>query len=252
MLFKERVNRNFDRGSLTYDQIGSVQQQVAKDLVTFLRQTLPTFLPENILDIGAGTGFVTEHLLTYFPEASILLNDLSSHMLTKAQEKFQNNLRVNYHIGDAETAVFDPTDLVISSMTFQWFENLPETAARLFKGTKVLAFSTVLKDTFAEWRAFCQENNFPFKGLLLPLKEELETLCLTLQPTRHSFFNRQYSLTFSSAMHFIQYLKDLGVNSTISSETSSFPKKKILENPYPLTISYDIFFGILINDSSEF
>jgi tRNA (cmo5U34)-methyltransferase len=50
----------------------------------------------KVLDIGAGTGLLSGLVAAAFPQATITLSDISSKMLSKAQERFGSNRNVEY------------------------------------------------------------------------------------------------------------------------------------------------------------
>ena len=120
---RQRVGRSFSRGAEEYDLHTPVQKRVMETLLGFLSGNLNHF-PSRILDVGCGTGQLLMSLSKIYPEASLFGLDLSSGMLEKAAEILGGNaVLVN---GDAESPPFQSSffDLVVSTSTFQWLENL--------------------------------------------------------------------------------------------------------------------------------
>ncbi len=54
----------------------------------------------QVLDLGAGTGLLTAHVRTRFPDASFHLIDLSAAMLERARERFAGDRRVTFEVSD--------------------------------------------------------------------------------------------------------------------------------------------------------
>ena len=84
---------------------------------------------DHVLDVGCGTGFGTEGLLTQTENVYGL--DQSPHQLEKAYAKFGKRGSVRFHLGDAERLPFadDSFDVVWSSGSIEYWPN-PVTALR--------------------------------------------------------------------------------------------------------------------------
>ena len=78
---------------------------------------------DRVLDIGCGTGFATEGLLTEVETVYGL--DQSAHQLEKAYAKFGRDGPVKFHRGDAERLPFkdDTFDVVWSSGSIEYWPN---------------------------------------------------------------------------------------------------------------------------------
>jgi tRNA (cmo5U34)-methyltransferase len=75
--------------------------------------------PMDVLDLGAGTGLFSKHVLARFPRASFVLYDLADKMLGVAKERFRQQAeQFSYSVGDYRQLRTDRTfDLVISSLS---------------------------------------------------------------------------------------------------------------------------------------
>jgi tRNA (cmo5U34)-methyltransferase len=72
----------------------------------------------HILDLGAGSGLMTELVNRRFPKASIHLIDVSGPMLDLARRRFGNNSRITYEQADYLEASFPKRlDAIISSLS---------------------------------------------------------------------------------------------------------------------------------------
>ncbi len=89
---------------------------------------LLTFAPDEcnqVLDLGAGTGLFSKHVLEKYPKANFVLYDLADKMLDVARKRFENHAQqFRYVVGDyrklEEGEVFD---LVISSLSTHHLED---------------------------------------------------------------------------------------------------------------------------------
>lgn len=91
------------------------------DLFGTARELVP-FGPDaaiRVLDLGAGTGLFSQHILDKYPRASFVLYDLADKMLAVARERFRSRAdQFEFMIGDYRTLQLSrPFDLVISSLS---------------------------------------------------------------------------------------------------------------------------------------
>lgn len=124
---RKRVSDHFRRSIPTYDQDAIVQKEVGSYLVKNLEK-YPEIRFERVLEIGCCTGSMTEMLCKAQDVANIWVNDLVKECAISAADRI-STMVVQAHIasGDIEQiALPENLDLVISSSTFQWVQNLPE------------------------------------------------------------------------------------------------------------------------------
>ena len=76
---KELIKRRFTKSLSTYHQKAMVQRRVAKRLGEMALDFLPMQM-EKVLEIGYGTGLLTEEILTRFDLKTLYLNDLVEHI----------------------------------------------------------------------------------------------------------------------------------------------------------------------------
>lgn len=153
---KSSVRRSFDSAADAYEEHAVLQREVAGRLLG--RLDWLKIQPENILDIGAGTGEPTGQLMKRFPKARVYALDLSSRMLQKVKKQGRFFRRPGVVCGDSQQLpVSDASmDLVFSSLSLQWCDQ-PDLAfaeiRRVLKPDGVLLFSSFGPDTLKELRA---------------------------------------------------------------------------------------------------
>jgi tRNA (cmo5U34)-methyltransferase len=88
--------------------------RTAQELIPF-----ETTKPIEVLDLGAGTGLFSKHVLEKYPDARFLLYDVADKMLDVARERFCGNpQQFEFTTGDYRTLqVPHDFDLVISSLS---------------------------------------------------------------------------------------------------------------------------------------
>lgn len=162
---KEKVRKHFDRHAGSYDQYAVVQRTMADRLLQLVLQRKAPEDVSRIIEIGCGTGLLTGKLLEAYPEASVLAIDLSPQMAECTRQRYGGTAagRLETLVGDAELQGSDDNkmamteygqaDLIISSATFQWFDE-PERTLKVWlerlKPNGLLAFATFGPQTFIE------------------------------------------------------------------------------------------------------
>lgn len=147
MIDKQLVQKRFSERASTYDQFASVQKTMADELMH--RIAVP---PKTILEIGCGTGHLTEKLRRAFPAAHLTAVDIAEGMIAVAKARLGDD--IVWRCADIETMeLTERYDLIISNATFQWFNEAERTMARLFSSLHAggqLLFSTFGARTFYE------------------------------------------------------------------------------------------------------
>lgn len=149
-----KVGRSFHQQAREYDRHVSVQKRVVNRLVSLVRSHA-TGHPTSILDVGCGTGQLLASLREEFPSAQLHGLDLAYNMLQCASERLTSD--AHFVNADAEYLPFrDRTfDLVVSTSTLQWLENLElffEQARRVTQNGGLLCIAFFAGRTLCELR----------------------------------------------------------------------------------------------------
>lgn len=170
-LSKKVIADSFGQAAETYDAAAPGQKQsidllwqtgkpILADLSLREGQTRP-----KILEIGCGTGNLSQKLISQFRGSDLMITDLSAPMLTKAQQKLDigsGSLNVQFQLLDGEDfaslAIAQKTDhwdLITSSLAFQWFTHpvisLSQWCRALKPGGHIL-LATMGRDSFYTMR----------------------------------------------------------------------------------------------------
>jgi trans-aconitate 2-methyltransferase len=100
----------------TYDESSEPQQAWAADVLARLSGIAPD---ATVLDVGCGTGRVTEMLLARVPRGRVLAMDASADMVALARERLGD--RAGVWCADAlELGVDAPVDAIVSTAALHW------------------------------------------------------------------------------------------------------------------------------------
>lgn len=144
-LIKTRFAKNLD----SYNEHAKIQKLMSKKLVKFLDQS--AF--DSVLELGCGTGFLTEQvskIAKYGTYTAIDIVPECQNYINKIDSK------IEFLAEDIETFIKNNTktyDLIISNASLQWIENLKEFTKILLtklNNNGILLFSTFGKQNFQE------------------------------------------------------------------------------------------------------
>lgn len=115
---KNKIKDAFNDGSGEYDNFRRNVIPLMDAFYNAAVELTQGFENPKILDLGAGTGILTELLHEAYPDSEITLMDMSSKMLELAKDKFKNITNFEYIEADYLTEDFGQKyDIVISSLS---------------------------------------------------------------------------------------------------------------------------------------
>jgi trans-aconitate 2-methyltransferase len=100
----------------TYDTSSAPQQTWAADVLARVESVAPD---ASVLDVGCGTGRVTEALLALVPQGRVLALDASAEMVELARARLGDRAEV-WQQDVLELELDEPVDAVLSTATFHW------------------------------------------------------------------------------------------------------------------------------------
>jgi len=115
----EILKTKFDRGAKSYDRQRSDVIPNMDQIYTIIAELASSEVPgPKILDLGAGTGLLTEQLFKKYSGGSFTLIDISMEMLNITRERFKGNPNFRYIQEDyLKTDFEDSFNIVISSLS---------------------------------------------------------------------------------------------------------------------------------------
>ncbi len=154
-LDKISVKKSFNRAAKNYNHAAILQEEVLSRLLQRLQYV--RHQPQNIIDIGCGTGKAFKGLKKQYPRSRIVGIDLAFSMLQETREQygfFNKKALVN---ADMERLPFadNSFDLLFSSLALQWANDLPATfidMLRVARDGALVMFATFGPMTLSELR----------------------------------------------------------------------------------------------------
>ncbi len=229
---KKSIKKSFSKAASTYDASSKLQRDVADYLIKFLfgfqgglvncktyphchnlkkqRNSPPTGKkPPLVLDIGCGTGALSNSLVCKYPHVNFFGCDFSLPMLFKAREKLQGK-NIRLLSSECEFLPFRNSQFnqVISSLTYQWIPDIESAFSevwRILKPKGHFIFSIPGPRTLEELRASYKktEETLGKRGFITFMKfQEIDRISLNLKNT--GFEN----LLMENALN-IKYYKNL-------------------------------------------
>jgi trans-aconitate 2-methyltransferase len=103
----------------TYDRTSEPQQSWASEVLARLAGIAAD---ATVLDVGCGTGRVTEALLAVVPEGRVLAIDASADMVALARERLGEHAQV-WCQSVLDLDLDEPVDVIVSTATLHWVSN---------------------------------------------------------------------------------------------------------------------------------
>lgn len=126
--------KSFDQAARGYESFGFIQREMAQ----WLAEWLPARREGNAIEVAAGTGFFTEHLLPW--QGSLLATDASAAMVARG---CANLPQAQWSIANANHLPDLPADWIFSSSFLQWADDpvdlIRHWKCRIVPGGRVLA-----------------------------------------------------------------------------------------------------------------
>ena len=231
-----RIARNFEAAASSYDEAALMQGEVARRLVRWAGSH--ALHVQSVLDVGCGTGLVTECAYQQWPDAAFDAVDPSPSMLQQAQVKVPS---VRPLTGDAMALpVSRKYDLILSSMMLHW---LPDPAAVLRSWQSHLdpcgqLFVALLGEgSFSEWRQLCQQFDTEDGLWSMPPLDFIKNVTAREQ--------HPLTLTYPSAHDFLGRLKKTGAATPRASHRpvrAGKMRRILAAAPVPFHITYQVIY----------
>lgn len=243
---KSTISYNFDRASETYGASDCIHHNIAKDVLSFVvsRCCVDCLYDKSILEIGCGTGVLTSLILENLYPSQMICNDLSERMLGCVTKQHQGIFTI---CGDAEDIDFPFCNLVISSMAFQWFNDLYATVRKIKDNANIMVFSMPVFGTFCELYQMYDRYGLEFKSVLHEYEDVKRKMLMEFAGNAVFCDIRQYSMKFASLKCFYRYLWMIGANYNIHNIAQNDLVAMIMDNDNEFTTCYDVMFCLVHN-----
>ena len=217
ILNKKRIREDFTKAAKTYDSAAVIQEEICRRALERLQML--KLQAEVILDIGSGTGTSLNGLQTLFPNSQIIASDIALSML-------QQNQKFLSICNDAERSAIKSAsvDLIFSTSTFQWCEDLPqvlEECSRILKNDGALLFTTFGPDTLIELRkSWAQVDQFDHVHNFMDM-HHISDILLSLQYTDPVVDREMIVVEYEKIQQLLRDLKATGSRSKFETQAKS-------------------------------
>ena len=239
------MRQRFAQAASSYDQYATIQELSA----ALISNVTLTHQPKRILDIGCGTGYLTQQMANQYPQSSIDAVDASASMINQFMGRNLRNARpicMQY----SDFLPGGQYDLIVSNAALHWM-NIPQSLANmsLQLAKKGVAIFTIFgQGTSPELRQLLPLIHRP-KWVVSDtfMTEEEITYCGQSSFKSWCIKRHQQTQRFDSIMDMLTTQKHTGVNAKLHSEGLWTPRQlKILEDAFmvhygKIQLSYDIF-----------
>jgi len=226
---KSLIKKRFHKSINSYNANAIVQVHMAKELIRLLCEFAGDAF-SNVLELGCGTGLVTQELLKNCTIDNFTANDIVA--------EYEKNIRhianhyeskVQFIEGDLEdTQLFSNSyNTILAGACLQWTTNMQTIINKLAEklaDNGVLAFSSFGKKNVAEISAITQ------KGLHYHTLEQHVEMCSEGFEILHAS-ELPKALYFTSPLEVLRHLKHTGVNA-VGSETWTKARLQNFEQQY--------------------
>lgn len=229
VLDKRLVNRSFAAAANEYDSNAELQRKVGLQL---LKRFPPS--SHNGVDLGCGTGFLTQELVLSESCGAWLALDLAFPMLQVCRERLKAHPNIAYLCADAEALPLADNTVgqIYSNLALQWCQDLPalfDDCRRILQTEGQLVFSSFGPKTLKELKcAWSQVDDYAHVNEFNPADEIVGAL------SKSGFKDIKletiiYESSYLSVMHLMRELKGLGAHNVNSKRKPNPTTQKQLQ-----------------------
>ncbi len=209
-VWKQAVAQAFNRAD-DYDGAACIQAIAAEHLAATIAAEALAPSPRT-LEIGCGTGFLTQALRNRVAVGPMLATDIAPAMAARCRARLSHEPDLRYAVMDAERPCLAPGfDLIAGNLAAQWFEDLPGTLAglaALLAPNGLLALTTLTADTFREWKLAHSAHGLSAATPVYPTAAELQHL--RISGCTSAIHVRTMSESHRDGRAFLKALKAIG------------------------------------------
>lgn len=257
LLDKRKTRQGFERAADTYDANAVLQREVGNRLLE--RLDFIKLQPETLLDIGCGTGVLTEQLLKRYKKARVIGLDLAYNMVQKTRQRGGWLRRPVGVCADASQLPFkaQSVDMLISNLMLQWCNDLPAVFrefVQVLKPQGLLMFATFGPDTLKELRrSWGQVDGFTHTSRFADMHDVGDALMQA--GFRDPVVDMEViTLTYPNVRDLLRDLKGIGANNATQGRNQGLTGKahmrafeqayeqfRLADGTYPAT--YEVVYG---------
>lgn len=207
------LKNKFSDAAADYESLSALQQEIALELLKKFPPVSPQAL---LLDIGMGTGWLTQKIQEQFPWATVVGLDFAKGMLDAAQARRKGLPLVQ---ADARRLPFkgETFDGIVSNLMYQWIPELEEafkSGHGLLKKGGSLAITLFGKETLGEVFA-ALARTLGEKAVFGDRLPDCEKIVAALEAAEFKNIQVEKSwkkMIFADLVSLLKWTKDIGAN----------------------------------------
>ena len=220
------LKSNFAKAVQTYDSCSDIQTYLFEQLL----QYIPLKKYEKILDLGSGTGQLTQTLFNIYNPSDVVGLDCCEEMVRHANESY-GSMNLRFKVQNlCHTELYSAVDMIISNAALQWVNSsspIWKSMIDKVNNNGVLAFSTFYPTTFFELQesitnTYSNSRKLPVQSFRV--KKDYERI---LGLTKHTYVYKSIKKQkrFTRLMDLLLWIKTCGIS--VSTDQGLWTKTKI-------------------------
>ena len=242
-----KTRSGFDRAAQTYDDAALIQREIGDRLVE--RLDYVRLNPQRVLDLGCGTGKISQALLNRYPQAEVIGVDLALSMVKTTQQSAGDSSQLSGICADVQQLPFQDecAELLISNLMLQWCNDLLavfQECVRVLRPQGLFTFTTFGPDTLYELRnSWGQIDGYTHASQFVDMHDVGDTL---LAAGFHDpVMDREViTVTYPAVKGLLQDLKAIGANNATLGRNRGLTGKQRLQAFYQAYEAYQLEDGL--------
>lgn len=255
---KDQIAKAFGDAAGYYDEHAALRKDVAQRLIASL-EPWRSILPKGpIIELGCGTGFVTQGLADLYSQRKIIASDISDSMLDFCRDKLSDEQNISCKQLDADEPDREEPHyaMTISGFTAHWLDHPAISLGKWLEATKpggLVLVSFPGNESYPEWKEKCQELGLPFTGMELPDVEEM-VVKMSVGPAQVDYYEDTVTRSFESARAFFEHRKSIGAETPKEGGSLDPDDREMLINHWDdttdgdISVSYHLVFLVVKRD----
>lgn len=239
MSHTDAIAHAFNKAASTYDEAGQIQRITADRLAKSLDPWRDWVPAGAVLELGAGSGFLTKELIRLYPKRKLVITDISEKLLAINRQKHAHlHEDIHFELMDAQDPRLhndQPYALITHNFMLQWTAQ-PEQS--MIAQSKVLMDGGLIlccfpgERSFPEWHQQALRHGAPMTANALPNAEKIG-IAMSFEPVLIDLHEDEERVQYDSALGFFKHFKKIGAHTRLKpTKSSNSPAlfKKMIQN----------------------
>ncbi len=231
------IQSSFDKAAKQYEKHAVLQRESLIRLIERLSDDLKTS-PQQVLDLGCGTGWAVPELLKLYPDTQIIAADFAQSMVNLVPKHPNVTPRVtDAHAIDVHV---QSMDLVFSNLMIQWCDEstVLQEIKRALKPGGLMHLTTMGEHTLHELKLAWQDiDDRPHVNEFVPAAK-LADLTMNLGYEDVIADSEFITMTYASVIDMMRDLKNIGAHNVDNNRSKGLTSPKVIKQ---LTKNFEEF-----------